>query len=91
MAWPSPQFIDRVFRSDVAPCALDNYDITPSDSANLPVPVRALRANTAGNIKLVTARGSTRTCRFAAGETRLIAATKVFQTDTTCTGIEGMV
>jgi hypothetical protein len=72
-------------------CSPDPVPITPNDGANLATPVRALRATGAGNIKIVSLLGNTRTCAFAAGETRCIGAIKVFSTDTTATGIEGLV
>lgn len=68
----------------------DAYPITPNDNENLPTPVRALRVAGAGNVKVVTVAGNTRTLAFLAGETRYIACTKVFAADTDATGIEGM-
>lgn len=70
---------------------MDAFPITPNDSAELTTYVRALRATGAGNIKIVSGNGTERTLAFAAGETRYIAARKVFATGTTATGIEGMV
>jgi hypothetical protein len=46
-------------------------------------PCRAIRANTAGNISVVTPRGNTEIIPFAAGETQSIRATKITTSGTT--------
>ena len=69
----------------------DVYLITPSDSALLPVAVRALRANGAGTIQVLTRANNTQVMNFAAGETRVVRVLQVFVTNTTATGIEGHV
>ncbi len=61
--------------------------ITPGTA--LPYQIRAIRATGAGNVSVVTATGQTRVMAFAAGETRLIAATAVNSSGTTATGLEG--
>jgi hypothetical protein len=66
------------------------FAITPDDDNDLAIHTRAIRANTAGDVVLVTAGGSEVTCKFAAGETRPIRAVRVLATDTTATGLEGM-
>ena len=71
--------------------ASDVFPITPNDASNLAMATRAIRANGAGDVVLVTVAGNERTCKFAAGETRPIRATRVKATGTTATGLEGMV
>ena len=71
--------------------AWDVIPITPSDTVDLPLPIRAIRATGAGNIAIVTPSGNVRTCAFAALETRQIRATRINSTNTTATGIEGHV
>ena len=66
------------------------FTITPSDSADLAIATRAIRASGAGNIVIIGQDGVTATCAFIAGETRAIRATRVNSTNTTATGIEGM-
>lgn len=70
--------------------AWDVFPITPSDSVDLEHATRAIRVAGAGNVVVVTAAGTTRTCAFLAGETRAIRASRVKSTGTTATGIEGM-
>lgn len=70
----------------------DIVTITPSDVADLAVPVRALRANAAGTIKVSMPGNGVRvdrTLNFLAGETRVGVFLKVFATGTSATGIEG--
>lgn len=71
--------------------AWDVIPITPSDTVDLPLPIRAIRATGAGNVAIVTASGNVRVCAFAALETRLIRATRINSTSTTATGLEGHV
>ena len=68
--------------------AVDVILITPGASP-LSKPVRALRANGAGNMTITTFAGNSVVVNFAAGETRQIGATHV--TAATATGIEGLV
>ncbi len=67
------------------------YVITPSNSLLLPTAVRALRANSAGAIKVTMRDGSTPTLNFLAGETRTGRFLQVWSTGTTVTEIEGHV
>lgn len=60
-----------------------------ADPMPLAQAVRAIRANGAGNVRLRTPAGTDVVCAFAAGETRPIRATHVWQTGTTATGLEG--
>lgn len=65
--------------------------VTPSDSADLATPCRAIRVAGAGNIQLTTAKGSVVVCAFLAGETRAIRATRIWNTNTTATTIEALI
>ena len=67
------------------------YAVSPSDSTDLPTAVRALRATTAGTIKVTMRDGSTPTLAFAAAETRRGRFVRVWSTGTSATGIEGEV
>ena len=71
--------------------ASDVFPIIPDDNTDLAVATRAIRADTGGDVVLVTLDGNERTCRFADGETRAIRATRVKATGTTATSLEGMV
>ena len=64
--------------------------VIPSDSADLAIMTRYIRATTAGNIRITGADGVDVVCAFAAGETRAIRAKKIWATNTSSTGIEGM-
>lgn len=65
------------------------YVVTPNDGADLPKPVRALRATAAGTIRCTFVTGTTADMNFNAGETRTAFITRVLVTGTTATGIEG--
>ncbi|WP_064712108.1 spike base protein, RCAP_Rcc01079 family [Rhizobium bangladeshense] len=80
----------RDFGRDSTSPAEDVIAIDVSGGDHTPTqPYRALRANSAGTIKVDTLSGSNRTLNFAAGETRVVYVTKVYQAGTTATGIEG--
>lgn len=66
--------------------ANDMLIATPSDTVDLPKKCRAIRATNAGNIQVTTPAGSVVVCAFLAGETRPIAATRIWSTNTTATG-----
>lgn len=68
----------------------DVYPITPDDDTDLPVPIRAIRADGGGEITAVTGAGNERTFKIADGETRYIHIVRVLDTGTTATDIEGM-
>lgn len=68
---------------DVVTIDVSGGDHTPEQ------PYRALRANGAGTITIDTMKGSSRVLNFLAGETRVVYVTKVYQSGTTATGIEG--
>lgn len=71
--------------------ASDVLIVVPSDTVDLALPSRAIRAANAGNIQVTTAAGNTRVCAFLAGETRSIRASRIWNTNTTATGIEAYV
>lgn len=71
--------------------ATDVFPITPSDTTDMAKPARAIRANVAGTVRLITYAGVTRDAVFAAGETRMIWARRVLATGTTAAGLEAMV
>jgi hydroxymethylglutaryl-CoA reductase len=71
--------------------AHDVIVVTPSDTVDLATAVRAIRATAAGTVAVITKYGNTVTCAFLAGETRAIYATRIMATNTTATGLEGMV
>lgn len=75
--------------------ATDSYPIDGvpdlrSDTVDLPVALKAIRAKIAGDIVCITAAGNQRTIAIAAAETRKIRITRVFATGTTATGLEGL-
>ena len=70
--------------------ATDVFPITPDDDTDLAVATRAIRADTGGDVVLVTLEGNERTCKFADGETRAIRATRIKATGTMAAGLEGM-
>lgn len=69
---------------------VDVISVTPNDSADLAFVARALRTTTAGNVVIKTLAGQQRTLAFEAGETRAVAALRVYATSTTATGIEAI-
>lgn len=78
--------------SDVVPITpSDGSDVTTTSGSDTITGVRALRANTAGTIKVTTSAGNARIMNFLAGETRPVFASRVWSTGTTATGIEGHV
>lgn len=70
--------------------ASDVIPITPSDNDDLSQTVRALLIGTAGNIKVTTASGNTRTIYAPVGVLPLQVA-KVFSTGTDAEDISGLV
>ena len=78
----------------VSSAAEDAYPVTKSDSVDLPIAAKGLRANAAGNMVVYTRGGggaNPRTLAFAAGETRYVRVTRVLSTSTTVVGIEALV
>lgn len=70
---------------DVVPIDVSGGNVTPSQ------PYRALRCTGAGNVVVDTLTGTNRTLAFDVNETRAVYVTKIYQSGTTATGIEGMV
>ena len=71
-------------------CATGVFLITPSDSVDLAIATRAIRANAAGTVKITGADDGITICNFLAGETRPIRAKRVWAAGTSATGLEGM-
>lgn len=66
--------------------------ITPSDSTDLATPVRGLVATVAGNVAVVSQKGgSAVTVPIAAGTVLPLKAVRVNSTNTTATGIVGLI
>lgn len=61
-----------------------------SGDYTFPMPVRFIRANDAGDVEFIDAAGVTKVAKFAAGETRAIAASAIVAANTTVTQLEGM-
>ena len=70
--------------------AIGVLTVTPSDTVDLTKVVRAIRANTAGTVQITSIDGTTCLLNFWAGETRPVGATRIWATNTTATGIEGL-
>jgi len=70
---------------DSVPIDVSGGNVTPTE------PFRAIRAVGAGNVVVDTMFGTSRTLAFAAGETRPVYVTRIYQSGTTATGIEGLV
>lgn len=70
---------------DSVPVDVSGGNVIPAE------PFRALRAAGAGNVVADTMYGTSRTLAFTAGETRPIYVTRIYQSGTTATGIEGLV
>ena len=66
-----------------------HFAITPSDTVDLPVKPRAIRANGAGNVVLTDEGGVDITYTVAAGEILPFSPVLVKATSTTATGLVG--
>lgn len=66
------------------------FNVTPSDTEDLTLVSRAIRANVAGTIAVVDFYDGTATMNFLAGETRYVRVKRIKATGTTATGIEVM-
>ncbi len=72
----------------------DAFPITPSDTTDLSVMVRALRiasTGTGGIVRVTTRSGTVRDLPIAAGEQWEVRVSRVWTTGTTATGIWGFV
>lgn len=65
-------------------------DVTPNDSADLTPACRGLYAHGAGDITIAGSDGVAKAFTFAAGEIKPLAATRVYSTGTTATGIRAL-
>ena len=71
---------------------VDGFSITPSDGSSLSVTTRGIYVGVAGDLKVVTAGGTTLTfVGLAAGVIHPLRVTKVFATGTSATDIIGLV
>ena len=68
-----------------------HYQITPSDSAPLPVKAMRIYVGGAGNIKVDDTTGASVTYAVVAGAILPVLVNKVYLTGTTATGIVGLV
>lgn len=64
--------------------------VTPSDSANLDHPSRALNVAASGAVRVTMVSGMTGTVYVAAGVPFPVRVTRVWQTGTTATGIAAL-
>jgi hypothetical protein len=65
--------------------------VTPSNSADLSLPIRALTINVAGTVSFIGPDGATYTTDTLPAGTYSIAATRIRSTGTTATGLTGWV
>ena len=73
--------------------AILDIDANKSDTQNLPKLVRAIECRpggTGGNVRVIYLDGTEGTFAIEAGEMRMVGASKVFNTDTTAVGLEGI-
>jgi hypothetical protein len=70
---------------DSVPIDVSGGNVTPTE------PFRAIRATAAGNVVVDTQLGTSRTMAIGAGETRPMIITRIYQSGTTATGLEGIV
>ena len=66
------------------------FEITPSDTTDLDMTTRLIRAETGGVIKWHNLNGETQTTTVDAGERVPIKARRVLATGTTASGLEGL-
>lgn len=79
------------YRSGLSSPAEDGFAITPNDGADLPRVTRAIYVGGAGNIALVTAKGTTLTfVGVAVGQVLSVRASRVNLTNTTATNLIGL-
>lgn len=71
--------------------AVESVAVTPSDSADLPVAVRAITINTSGTISWISWHGVTCTTATLPAGTYTMCARRIRATGTTATGITGWV
>ncbi|TRD19819.1 spike base protein, RCAP_Rcc01079 family [Palleronia caenipelagi] len=71
--------------------ATELIEITPDDSAVLPVCVRGLNVAQSGSVRVETVGGSLATIYVVAGGAFPVRVARVLATGTTATGIVGMI
>lgn len=76
---------------DPAMVGLDLVPVTPSDSADLETPARALRIKTGGTLRITTYTGEVRDTEVADGELLPVFVVRVHETGTAATGIEAVI
>lgn len=67
------------------------FDVTPSDTADLPQVTKYLYAETAGDIRVTLKSGATLTLTTEANTGQPFRVKRVWATGTTATGIKGLV
>ena len=73
------------FAKNLSSPADTHFEITPSDSSDVPVRPRALYCRSAGDVALQDGSGQVLTYTVAAGEVLLFRAARVLATGTTAT------
>lgn len=71
--------------------AVDIFTINPDDNTDLENPIRAIRSETAGNVRVITFAGNDRIFFLPAGQLFLVGITRVLATNTTASGLTGFV
>lgn len=74
-----------------SPSAFDAFAIAPSDTVDLAQPARALFVAVSGDVSLTTLAGTHVTFQNVAAGLFPVAATRVWATGTTATGLRGLV
>jgi hypothetical protein len=83
--------IDYALDANAAAPAVDGFAITPNDVTNFTVTARGIWCGTAGNVVLITPRGSVLTFAVQAGSFLPFWAVRVNSTSTTATGLVGAI
>lgn len=71
--------------------AVDIAPVTPSDTADLEIHARAIRAQTDGTLRITTYNAHVRGTFITAGEILPVYASRIHATGTTATGIEALI
>lgn len=71
--------------------AVTVFDIIPSDTADLDQPTSAINVSTPGTVRVTTIDGSVSSVHIHPGHAFPIIAKRVWLTETTATGIRGLV
>ncbi len=66
------------------------HEVTPSDTADLPWPARALTCLVEGDVRVTSSGGDTATLHMFAGGCLAVQVRRVWATGTTATGIVAM-